>query len=96
MNCPVCGRELSEGDIGIWCIDPDCKVVDDYLKYAVEKGIHTGGVMKTVRVFFDREGNKVDAEDDKASRMEELTINDDGEIIKSAFYFREEEVKATS
>ena len=35
MNCPVCGWKLEESEqLGIWCLNPDCKVMDGYKRYS--------------------------------------------------------------
>ena len=44
MNCPLCGWELDESDMGMWCINPACKVTDNYLQHIKEKSFpgHAG------------------------------------------------------
>jgi uncharacterized Zn finger protein (UPF0148 family) len=38
MNCPKCGWELYETDgLGIWCVNPDCEVLEDYKNYLKEE-----------------------------------------------------------
>jgi hypothetical protein len=32
-KCPLCGEPLVDSDSGIWCCNPCCDVVDDYLMY---------------------------------------------------------------
>lgn len=36
-HCPVCGWELVWSGAGIWCVNPDCPVLDDYLLYEKDK-----------------------------------------------------------
>ena len=32
-NCPLCGKPLIDEKSGIWCLNPDCEVLDDYTMY---------------------------------------------------------------
>jgi hypothetical protein len=32
-RCPVCGEPLVDDRSGIWCVNPDCEVLDDYAMY---------------------------------------------------------------
>jgi hypothetical protein len=32
-RCPVCGEPLVDDRSGIWCVNPDCEVMDDYSMY---------------------------------------------------------------
>jgi len=31
--CPVCGEALVNARSGIWCVNPDCEVIDDADNY---------------------------------------------------------------
>lgn len=39
--CPLCGSILIESKSGIWCVNPDCEVTDDYCMY--EPRVTKGG-----------------------------------------------------
>jgi len=32
-RCPLCGEPLVDAPSGIWCVNPNCEVEDDYLMY---------------------------------------------------------------